>query len=739
MEGIFEMKLRRIGSDPWREATLLYRSMRRLACNTLKVRFSVSLILTSVLFCFCFRVTAAQPTPTNELAQLKISGYGLLGNRQLKRILKTVELGGTKPKFYVPAFVEDSALILSARLKQDGFLMPRINIRMVGEDGSQIKMTSEEVIENPLPREFRITRLEFKIKKGKLYHYQELRFEGLGAVSDKEARPYFLETKTLFHPKTARTYTPERLKRSIANLSDLLDRKGYAKAQVEVTQLIQDDRTGAVRVHIGIQAGDRSIVSSVGIEVHYDQAAEPDEKRIAHPHHPYSRLWVQDFTQQLKTNLFHRGYPDATVELNTVGEQSVSGQNELDLKAVVKSGPQVRVGAVDFYGEKKTKKTVMSRRVKVVRGELLDRIKIEEGRYRLARMGSFESVDLTYQTVDDHTRDVLYHVKEGKELEVSLLFGYGSYELLRGGVEAEQFNIWGLGHRDRLKVIQSFKASSGEFTYTIPEFVLPDVDLFFDGFGLRREELSFLRVEYGGGFGGHRFFKDYATDLSMRYNYQILNAFEVPGIIAAEGGTNTAVGSIITDIKHDRRDNPLYPRHGYRVFANLEIASDYLGGEANYQRFELWTSWHLPLGGGRYLGLGLSHGVVLTIGSPGQDLPFNRRFFPGGENSIRGYTEGEASPRNAAGQLVGAETYTLGTVEIEQALTPNWSFVVFSDSLGFAEHAENYPFDSGLYSAGGGLRWKTIIGPVRFEYGHNLNPRPHDPDGTFQFSLGFPF
>jgi outer membrane translocation and assembly module TamA len=40
---------------------------------------------------------------------------------------------------------------------------------------------------------------------------------------------------------------------------------------------------------------------------------------------------------------------------------------------------------------------------------------------------------------------------------------------------------------------------------------------------------------------------------------------------------------------------------------------------------------------------------------------------------------------------------------------------------------------------GGGLRWRTIIGPVRLEYGYNLNPRPKDPTGTLQVSLGFPF
>jgi outer membrane translocation and assembly module TamA len=38
-----------------------------------------------------------------------------------------------------------------------------------------------------------------------------------------------------------------------------------------------------------------------------------------------------------------------------------------------------------------------------------------------------------------------------------------------------------------------------------------------------------------------------------------------------------------------------------------------------------------------------------------------------------------------------------------------------------------------------GVRYQTIVGPIRLEYGRNLNPRPHDPLGTLQVSVGFPF
>ena len=703
--------------------------------------FQVSIVYMAVLLC-ATGVAGAVETDSSEThkpAKMKISGYGLLGDRQLKRTLTTLELSGKKPEFLAAAFVEDATLIITSRARQDGFLRSKISIEMQSADGKKLRLTSDELLENPLARNARFTQVHFRIRKGPLYHYDTLEFEGLDSIKEKEARSYFVETGALFALKGNRIYTPEKLRRGLTSLTDVLDRKGYQKAKAELGEVTADDKTGAVKVRIRVQQGAQSIVRSVREEFFFETNGVAAQIQTIYPNKPYSTVWLQDLRQSLRTNQLHRGYPDVAVDVRTLQEQPRDGKINLDLLATVHRGPQVRIGEVKFEGQKKTRRSLLSRRVRVKRGELLDRIKVEEGRFRLAQLGIFDTVDLDYQPIDEGTRKVLYRVKEGKQLNVSLLFGYGSYELLRGGVEIEQNDIWGRAHHARLKLIQSFKASSADFTYTMPESIGNDVDVFFNATGLRREEISFTRLEYGGGFGAHKYYKPISTDLTVRYNYQILNASEVNGIVAPEGVTNSSVGAIITEVKHDRRDNPLYPTKGYKVFTTIELATEYLAGDVNYQRVELSSSWHHPLGGGRLLSLGLSHGVVLTAGSPAQDLPFNKRFFPGGQNSIRGYTEGEASPRDDKGRIIGAETYTLGTVEFEQALTPKWAIVIFSDSLGLAEHASHYPCDNGLFSVGGGLRWKTIIGPVRLEYGYNLNPRLHDPSGTLQFSLGFPF
>jgi outer membrane translocation and assembly module TamA len=193
------------------------------------------------------------------------------------------------------------------------------------------------------------------------------------------------------------------------------------------------------------------------------------------------------------------------------------------------------------------------------------------------------------------------------------------------------------------------------------------------------------------------------------------------------------------DLRHDQRDDPLLPRRGYKLAGNFELASVGLGGEVDYQRVDIDTSLHIRIARGQFLHLGLNHGVALTLAGGSDNLPFNKRFFPGGESSVRGYRQGEAAPRDSNGRIIGAETYTQGNLEYEQMLTPSWSLVVFVDGVGFARDTTDYPVEQALFSAGGGIRFKTIVGPVRLEYGRNLNPRRHDPDGTLHFSLGFPF
>ena len=683
---------------------------------------------------------AAHSEETNKVqhAKLKISGFGLLGNRELKRTIRLMSGQKKPPEFYDANLVEDAALIIMSTLNGEGYLAPRITATLTLSDGEVQTFEWDQKLDTVLPRPLAVQKVRFRVRHGVRYYYQRLEIHGLKSLAQSEAKRFFVEAGFLVSLKSTRIYTPSRLEGSISDLTEALRRKGFEQASVKLAALERNDRTGAIRAQIAVEEGLKTLVHSVTTEVSAESGAAPQEIEILRMQTPYSRLWLQDFIQGLRTNQYRKGFPDAAVEVSTLHRETNAANVLVDLRAQIVTGPKIRLGHVRFEGNRRTRRSVLESRINLPPARDLDRIEVEHGRNRLARLGAFDSVSVRYEPLDAETRDVVYELRESKALDFSLLFGYGSYELLRGGFELDQKNAFGLAHQARLRAVQSFKASRADFLYTVPEMFGEDVDVFFNASGLRREEISFIREEYGGGLGARRFFRPIDTDVSLRYNYQYLSALDNQAI-GSVGVERTRVGAIVLDLRHDRRDNPLLPTRGYDVLANVEVASASLGGEVDYQRAELAGSYHANLVGGLFLHLGLRHGAALRLGATTGELPFTKRFFPGGENSVRGYQQGEASPRDVNGNLLGAETYLLGNVELEQFLTPSVSLVGFVDAVGFAERLADYPANEALYSAGGGIRWKSIVGPVRLEYGYNLNRRAGDPVGTLHFSLGFPF
>lgn len=684
------------------------------------------------------RADEPNPKPARP-AVVKVSGFGFLGNREMVRLLRNFQTNQVQPMVLGRTFVEDAALVLLARLSEEGYLTARLSARFTLFDGTEQTRVWTNAVDAQLPGDFAARAVRFRAQHGRRFYYQSIEVRGAHALTPAQARRHFISGDTLLKLRSSRIYSPARLSGVLAALQDALFRKGYRDASVTAPEVSVDGSSGAARVTVQIEEGLQSVVQSLRVEV---DGAEFRSRvtRAPRPAEPYSPLWEQDFARRLRDEQYARGYPDAQAEIVVIRRETNAPQLKLDLLARVRTGPQVHLGHVRFEGNRHTKTTALARFARLEPGALLNRLQAEQARQRLARLGVFDWVALRYDATEADTRDAVYELQEAKSMSLNFLAGYGSYELLRGGLEFEHRNVLGLAHTVRLRGLQSFKASNGDLLYTVPEFLGDHVNLFGSGSGLRREEVSFTREEYGGAVGVQRRLARLQGDLSVRYDYEFLKALNL-GATPAErvGVTEARAAAFVIDLNRDRRDNPLLPHQGLKLFSNLELASSALGGNVNYQRLLLAVSSHHPLGGGRVIHLGLTHGLTLTEGGAASELPFNKRFFPGGENSVRGYQQGEASPLDAKGKQLGAETFTQGNAELEQLLTPTWSVVGFFDAVGFAQNRSNYPWDEGLYSAGGGIRWRTLIGPARLEYGHNLRRRHGDPSGTLHFSIGFPF
>jgi outer membrane protein assembly factor BamA len=670
-------------------------------------------------------------------ATLKITGTGWWENRTLKRDLINLRPEIREGTIDANA-LEDVVFYVMTHVASRGFLEPEVEALVRRADGSEFTHRFDSHFTQILPRPLQAEHVELRVKRGVRYRFAEVTVTGSEPVMSTERAQELIVAKLgLLNSAANQVFTPERLQTGLGRIELVLRDEGYAEAVARVTTETRDPSTGRVAVDVEVDLGPRWDIGTVEVIDPENIAADVDLVRTG----VWNQTWEQDQMRLLRNAYLEAGYPDVRVDATAEPENQPGESRLVAVRFVVQPGPRVIAGPVRFEGAGDVRAEVMNRRVLLGAGEPLDTLAVEQARRRLSRLRAFRRVTVRYEPRDGATRAPVFHLQRRPPWETSLLFGWGSYERLRGGVEFAGNNLFNRAHTLRVEAMASTLSQRGEAVYTVPEIYGETVDANVRLFGLDREEFAFTREEFGGSVSvSHRELPVFDAVGTVGYTFQNLRSSDNELGTARSDLVESRSGSLTFTLNRDRRDNPLTPREGLRWFTQLEWADQALGGEVAYQRLELGASWHRPVTDTAWLHVGVSHGTVWTLGEDSDaNLPVNKRFYPGGEHSYRGVPNGEGVPINANGDYVGAKTFTLVNLEVEQALTERLNVVLFYDGLAASARLDDSPWDDMLHAVGAGLRYDLFIGPVRLEYGHNLNPRPVDPSGTWHFSLGFPF
>ena len=105
--------------------------------------------------------------------------------------------------------------------------------------------------------------------------------------------------------------------------------------------------------------------------------------------------------------------------------------------------------------------------------------------------------------------------------------------------------------------------------------------------------------------------------------------------------------------------------------------------------------------------------------------PIHERFFAGGSNSFRGVEFDGLGPKDPASlKSVGGKALVLFNFELVFPLVSkveNLFGTVFNDSGNIFARRVQVSLDAFQHAVGFGLRYRTPLGPLRFELGWNLN------------------
>jgi len=270
------------------------------------------------------------------------------------------------------------------------------------------------------------------------------------------------------------------------------------------------------------------------------------------------------------------------------------------------------------------------------------------------------------------------------------------------------------------------------------------------------------------------------TTFSYRFSYRRVEAsnIEVTSNLIPLLSQPTQVGTPNFIYVRNRRDNDLESTRGSYTSVEGGFASGWFGSAADFSRLLVKNSTYYTLFRDRSTGQKFVLARSTTVGvenrfgstvlldpaqapAPGQSLiPLPERFYSGGGNSNRGFGLNQAGPRDPfTGYPVGGSAVFLNNLEMRfpnvtvPYLQENVGLTLFEDMGNvFARPQEllpslarfhqpdrdlcfqnithtqcNYNYVS--HAVGLGVRYQTPIGPLRFDFGYNLNP-PYFPAFT---------
>jgi translocation and assembly module TamA len=281
------------------------------------------------------------------------------------------------------------------------------------------------------------------------------------------------------------------------------------------------------------------------------------------------------------------------------------------------------------------------------------------------------------------------------------------------------WNRW--GHQSRTQLSLAPAQSSGSFDYRIPiknpltDYISIKPELLYYDTSTHQGWINSVHVARSTVSGG-----GWRRTLGIDYQYEDYSINEVPA---------DPVNELVPYVSWSRTvaDDPVYTKKGYRIKYGLLGSSTALLSPTNYLSAYLDVKW--------IRGFWDIYRVIAradlgaTLAGNVEDLPASRRFYTGGDSSIRGWGYDALGPNDpVTDDTVGGRYLAVGSLELEREIAGPWSLAVFTDFGNAFDPDYELEWEQ---SVGLGLRWRSPIGQVRLDVAFALTKHEGDDADGF--------
>lgn len=415
--------------------------------------------------------------------------------------------------------------------------------------------------------------------------------------------------------------------------------------------------------------------------------------------------------EQIRTATAQEGYLDAQVTLRRVLIDVAA--YEAIIEYHLETGPQYFLGPVRF-DQDLLEDRLLARYVTFDPGDPYNQDKLLELQARLLGTEYFDKVEIV-PNKDEAGADRLVPIEvvatRNKANKFRFGLGFATDVGPRATLEWRRryLNRWGHKVRTEIQISEPFQTLEADYRIPIGnptrDYIIIRPELSAFDTASREGDLFVLQVAHSVVTPG-----GWRRTAGIDYRYEDSTVASLDAEQYNELVPNISWAKTVTD-------NPIYTTNGYRLKYTVQGAVEGLVSEASYLSGSVRFKWIKSFAEDYRLITRTDLGA--TWAESVFDLPASRRFFAGGDNSVRGWGLDVLGPRDReTNKAVGGRYLAVGSLELERRIKGDWSGAVFTDF----GNAFDPDFENEVnVGAGLGLRWRSPIGQIRMDLAFALN------------------
>ncbi len=538
-------------------------------------------------------------------------------------------------------------------------------------------------------------------------------------------------------------YSVKRLEEDAASLTALYESRGYLEAKIiPLVEFLEDGKKLAITYLC--REGRVSMVRSLSVLGNSALAAKDLAAKIkVKPGEPYSPSLAEQDRHTLISAYNDLGYLQAQATVRT-GAPDDAGSYPVEFQ--IEQGSQTIVDRILVLGDDRTRRSIIEKRILLKPNEPLSLAKLLQTQQSLYSLGIFDQVRVAPQNPESAApyQSVVVRVQESRRFTIRYGLGYQEREKLRGTLEFSDLNILGSAQRADIRLRGSSIEQQALFNLRQPQFRALPVESSFTFSILQRRDVSFDSRRFNLSYQFSHPFSDHSWGM-VRYNFRNVRLSRLR-VSSSELGREDSPRSLSTfsvAYVRDSRDNYLDPTRGFFSSTDVGVTTKLLGSN-DYFSFFSQNSYYRVLPKSLLMAGSIRFGAAHPFGGD-VDLPISERYFAGGGSSLRGFDTDYAGPLDpVTSKPVGGNGLFTGSLEIRIPIFRLIHLAAFYDAGNVFRTVGDIRLSGFSHTLGSGLRIKTPFGPLRADYGYNLN-LPQElrtkgfERGRFFITIGPPF